>query len=129
MKAQPLANSPCQFPSTYLESLFCVVLSCPPWSQVARELTSPSLPSLPIPNSQHPRLIVRLLRRHRDPGFTWSGTPSTGVRKLSYSPAIVPGTGVRHSPSITPSAGVRKLTYSPTIVPGAGVRHSPTLLK
>jgi hypothetical protein len=37
---------------------FCVVLCCPPWSQVTRELTYPSS-SLSIPNSHHPRSIVR----------------------------------------------------------------------
>ncbi len=51
------------FPFTYLETLLGVIGSRPPWPQVTRKLTSPfSTPphSLPIPNSQNPRLIVRL---------------------------------------------------------------------
>ncbi len=42
--AQPLDNSPCtRVPLTYLESLLSVWCDpCPPWSQVACKLTSPS---------------------------------------------------------------------------------------
>jgi hypothetical protein len=50
-------------PITYLETLLGVIGSRPPWSQITRKLTSPFLtpsPSLPIPNSQYPRSIVRL---------------------------------------------------------------------
>ncbi len=82
---------PFQFPLLFpliLESLlltwnpsFCVVRSRPLWSQVARELTSPSLfppPFLPIPISRPPGVspnnLCALLRRHHDPGFTQSGT-------------------------------------------------------
>ncbi len=60
---------------------FDVKRSCPPWSQVARPLSSPfSSPphSLPIPSPfQIPNIsgqLCALLRRHRDPGFSWSGT-------------------------------------------------------
>jgi hypothetical protein len=71
--AIPLLCSPCKFPRQFpFQSLlltwnpsFCVVRSRPPWPQVARKLTSPSSnppQSLPIPNSQHPRLIVRLTK-------------------------------------------------------------------
>ncbi len=44
---------------------FGVMRSRPPWPQVALKLTSPSPSpphSLPIPNSQHPRSIVRLTK-------------------------------------------------------------------
>ncbi len=55
--------APFPFPFTYLETLLGVIGSRLPWSQVTRKLTSPSSTpphSLPIPNSQYPRLIVRL---------------------------------------------------------------------
>ncbi len=64
----PLANSlllQSRSYFTYLETLLGVIQSRPPWPQVTRKLTSPfpSPPySLPIPNSQHPRLIVRLTK-------------------------------------------------------------------
>ncbi len=45
----PLANSPCQFPFTYQETLLFVQCDPrPPWSQVAHKLTSPSPSQIPI---------------------------------------------------------------------------------
>ncbi len=64
----PLANSlllQSHFSFTYLETLLGVRGSRPPWPQVTCKLTFPfpSPPhSFPIPNSQHPRLIVRLTK-------------------------------------------------------------------
>jgi hypothetical protein len=58
--AQPLANS--LFPEvflTYLESLlFLWCDPCPPWSQVARKLASPSPFQFPDPPG-FPQIIVR----------------------------------------------------------------------
>ncbi len=51
------------FPFTYLEPSFGMMRPCPPWSQVARKLTSPfSSHPLPIPNSRHPRSTVRFTK-------------------------------------------------------------------
>ncbi len=64
----PLAKSlllQSHFSFTYLETLLGVIGSRPPWPQVTCKLTSPfpSPPhSLPIPNSHHPRSIVRLTK-------------------------------------------------------------------
>ncbi len=83
MAQSPCFFSPCQFPFTslpfpftYLETLLGVIGSHPPWSQVTRELTSPSSapPHSPlISNSQHPFSdfpnTPRQLRRRLVPGF------------------------------------------------------------
>jgi hypothetical protein len=85
MAQSALFYSPCWFPFnpsfnppllTWNPS-YCVVRSRPPWPQVARKLTSPSSnppsPSpLQIPTT--PGQLCTLLRRHRDSGFTGSGT-------------------------------------------------------
>jgi hypothetical protein len=72
----PLASSPFQSLLLTWKPSFSVMRYRPPWSQVARKLTSPSsFPphSLPIPNSRPPGFpqtnCAPLLRRHRDPGF------------------------------------------------------------
>jgi hypothetical protein len=79
----PLANSLLPtFPLLTWNPSFCVVLSCPPWSQVTCKLTSPS-PSLPIPNSHHPRSIVR-------PTKTTSRSRLHMVRNNNY-PSILGG--------------------------------------
>jgi hypothetical protein len=62
----PLDNSPCtRVPFTYLESLLSVWCDpCPPWSQVACKLTSPS----PFPPQRFPNSIMRpstTTSRHR----------------------------------------------------------------
>jgi hypothetical protein len=83
----PLANSlllQSHFSFTYLETLLGVIGSRPPWPQVTCKLTSPfpSPPhSLPIPNSQHPRLIVRLTKM-----TSWSRLLT--VRNSSNYPAL-----------------------------------------
>ncbi len=60
---------------------FGVMRSCPPWPQVTRKLTSPfPSPPHPLPISspfQIPNTsgqLCALLRRHRDPAFSWSWT-------------------------------------------------------
>ncbi len=80
----PLDNSPCiQVPLTYLESLLSVWRNpCPPWSQVACKLTSPSPFPFPAPNGS-PIKLCALLRRHHDTDFTQFGTTVTlNVKKL-----------------------------------------------
>ncbi len=73
----------------------CVVRSRPPWPQVACELASPSstLPSpspFQIPNT--PGQWCTILRRHRDSGFTRSGTIRTCPRfKKSTQIELGPG--------------------------------------
>ncbi len=82
-----MAQSPCLLPLpipfcflpisfTFLETLLGVLGSRPPWSQVARKLTSPfsTPPHSPlVPNSQHPFSdfpnTPRHLGRQLDPGF------------------------------------------------------------
>ncbi len=92
----PCFCSPCYFPLTSLcsplltwKSSFGVMRPCPPWSQVARKLTSPfSSPPHPplfqIPNSPPPLWVSpatpRLLRRRLDPGF--QGPEQTCWRKF-----------------------------------------------
>jgi hypothetical protein len=59
-----------QIPLTTWNPSFCVVRSHPPWSQVARKLTSPSPFQFPDPPGASPNQLCALLRRHHDPGFT-----------------------------------------------------------
>ncbi len=82
LRRNPLALLPlpvlCYFPShcsllTWKPSLD-VKGSCPPWSQVARKLTSPFLIPSPFQIPNTPGQLCALLRQHRDPGFPWSGT-------------------------------------------------------
>ncbi len=57
----PSAMSPCQllpFSLTYLESLLCVVRSRPPWTKIARILTSPPHSNFPTPQG-FPKPTVR----------------------------------------------------------------------
>ncbi len=57
----PFASLP--FPFTYLEPLLGVIGSCPPWSQVARKLISPSPPHSKIPTPwSFPELHMRLTK-------------------------------------------------------------------
>ncbi len=89
--AQPSANSPCQFPPlTPLDNSPCSesplltwnsLLSvwcdpCPPWSQVACKLTSPSPFHFPAPTVP-PIQLCALLRRHHNTDFIQSGTCTT----------------------------------------------------
>jgi hypothetical protein len=89
--ATPCFCSPCYSPLTSLCSplltwkpSFGVMRPCPPWSQVARKLTSPfSSPPHPPPFQipTTPGQFCTLLRRHCDSGFSWSGT-NTMIKSL-----------------------------------------------
>jgi hypothetical protein len=83
--AQLIFYTPCCFPVNFpfysplltWKSSFDVKQPCPPWSQVARKQTFPfSFSPHPLP-FQIPSIsgqLCALLRRHCDPGFSWSGT-------------------------------------------------------
>jgi hypothetical protein len=83
---------PCQFPFHSLlltrNPSFGVMRSRPPWPQVARKLTSPSPIPSPFQIPSTPDQSCALLRRHRDSGFTGSGTGSTEDAVLSTEDAV-----------------------------------------